>query len=241
MSKDEIKYNNQVWYLKTYESLMIKAQSRCLNKSKLDYYTELHHILPKCLGGDDKRKNLVLLTAREHIIAHMLLSCVFPDNKKLVIAVTAMFLSGGSSDIYYKDKIENRQEAMKRISSRLVAKFREEAAKAKIGVKRTPEQIQHMKEAAARIRHKKLGKKQPRETVEKRRQKLLERLKKEDAKERQKYASNKGKKFSEEHRRRISESLKKIKHNKASEETKMKMSKSHYEQIKSIQENTVFK
>lgn len=37
-----------------------------------DYY-EIHHILPKCLGGDNSDGNLVKLTAREHFIAHWLL------------------------------------------------------------------------------------------------------------------------------------------------------------------------
>jgi hypothetical protein len=36
-------------------------------------YSETHHILPKCLGGKDKN-NLVKLTAKEHYIAHALLT-----------------------------------------------------------------------------------------------------------------------------------------------------------------------
>lgn len=37
-------------------------------------YTETHHILPRCLGGDNSKDNLVKLTAREHFIAHLLLT-----------------------------------------------------------------------------------------------------------------------------------------------------------------------
>jgi hypothetical protein len=37
-------------------------------------YTEVHHIIPKCLGGSDDISNLVKLTAREHYIAHILLA-----------------------------------------------------------------------------------------------------------------------------------------------------------------------
>lgn len=36
-------------------------------------YTERHHIIPKCMGGDDSMENLISLTAREHFIAHWLL------------------------------------------------------------------------------------------------------------------------------------------------------------------------
>lgn len=37
-------------------------------------YMERHHIIPKCLGGDDSQGNLVLLTAREHYLCHWLLA-----------------------------------------------------------------------------------------------------------------------------------------------------------------------
>jgi hypothetical protein len=36
-------------------------------------YTEKHHILPRCMGGDDTAENVIRLTAREHYIAHLLL------------------------------------------------------------------------------------------------------------------------------------------------------------------------
>ena len=56
-------------YSKWYESLIHKAQLRGLIKG----YKETHHIIPRCFGGDDSKKNLVQLTAREHYIAHALL------------------------------------------------------------------------------------------------------------------------------------------------------------------------
>lgn len=56
-------------YSKWYESLMHKAQLRGL----VNGYKETHHIIPRCFGGDDSKKNLVHLTAREHYIAHALL------------------------------------------------------------------------------------------------------------------------------------------------------------------------
>jgi hypothetical protein len=41
---------------------------------------EIHHIVPKCIGGCDSDFNLVKLTYREHFIAHKLLCKVFPDD-----------------------------------------------------------------------------------------------------------------------------------------------------------------
>lgn len=40
-------------------------------------YKENHHILPKCLGGNNKKQNLVYLTGREHWVAHLLLHKIY--------------------------------------------------------------------------------------------------------------------------------------------------------------------
>lgn len=52
------------WYIK-----LTSKQDR-----KLECYTEKHHIIPRSLGGKDTKENLVGLTAREHFIAHLLLT-----------------------------------------------------------------------------------------------------------------------------------------------------------------------
>lgn len=36
-------------------------------------FTETHHIIPTCCGGNNSKSNLVILTMREHFIAHLLL------------------------------------------------------------------------------------------------------------------------------------------------------------------------
>lgn len=41
---------------------------------ELSCYTEKHHIVPRSLGGSNDKDNLVILTAREHFIAHLLLT-----------------------------------------------------------------------------------------------------------------------------------------------------------------------
>lgn len=60
-------------YKLIYEKLINRGLKRGHNKKKLGYYTESHHIIPKCMGGSDDENNLVLLTAREHLIAHVIL------------------------------------------------------------------------------------------------------------------------------------------------------------------------
>ena len=55
-------------YKKIYENLM----SRAKNRSILQGYTEKHHIVPVCIGGDNDKENIVKLTPEEHYLAHQL-------------------------------------------------------------------------------------------------------------------------------------------------------------------------
>jgi hypothetical protein len=57
-------------YTSTYYSIIANAQLRDLPSNT---YTEKHHIIPKSLGGNNSKYNLVRLTAREHFICHRLL------------------------------------------------------------------------------------------------------------------------------------------------------------------------
>ena len=53
-------------------------------------YTERHHIIPKCMGGDNSEDNLVDLPAKAHYIAHLLLTKMYPENKSLMYAFSCM-------------------------------------------------------------------------------------------------------------------------------------------------------
>lgn len=74
---NELSDKNLWWFKKTYNSLIEKCKTRGLDKKKLNYYTEKHHIIPKCIGGLDDDSNYVLFTYREHVIAHMLLARIY--------------------------------------------------------------------------------------------------------------------------------------------------------------------
>ena len=60
--KSQLQYNR---YLKFVENL--KSQV-------IDGYFELHHIVPKSLGGSNDKSNLIKLTARQHYVAHWMLA-----------------------------------------------------------------------------------------------------------------------------------------------------------------------
>ena len=57
-------------YQKIYNQLIEKAQNRILPWNK---YKEVHHILPRSMGGSNDIINLISLTAKEHFLAHLLL------------------------------------------------------------------------------------------------------------------------------------------------------------------------
>lgn len=156
---DSIKYRNRVWYLKTYESLVKKAMIRGLDRTKLDYYTEKHHILPKCQGGKDEDSNYVLLTAREHIIAHMLLAKMWPDNSKLSFAVSRMLVTK-EPDKENKDyeTIKSRYDATKKFSTRFLADLKENFAnairKTNTGRRKSPETLEKLKKSLKEFNNK---------------------------------------------------------------------------------------
>lgn len=64
---------------------------RSMNRKKnCGVYYEKHHIIPCCLGGKNNKDNLVLLTAKEHFIAHRILYKMYPDDKNIALAFWGM-------------------------------------------------------------------------------------------------------------------------------------------------------
>ena len=72
-------------YKKIHDTIIKHAKNRINNG-----YVEKHHIIPKCLGGTNKKDNLVKLTAKEHFLIHKLLTFIYPDNNSLIYAYWAM-------------------------------------------------------------------------------------------------------------------------------------------------------
>jgi hypothetical protein len=73
-------------YKKHYDDLILRAKSRAL----IEGYSEKHHIIPKCMGGDNSEDNLVILRPEEHYVAHQLLVKIYPNEYKLVYALHIM-------------------------------------------------------------------------------------------------------------------------------------------------------
>lgn len=134
-------------YQNTYNALVEKAKARGLDKSQHEGYFEIHHIIPRCLGGSDEKDNLVMFTGREHFISHMLLWKAYPEEVSLMRA--AMLMSS-----FWRDSFGG---VGVRTSSRLYEVLREEYAVAVsqqvsgennpfFGKKHTEDSIQKMKD-----------------------------------------------------------------------------------------------
>lgn len=76
-------------YQLVYDRIMARAVFRYIPG-----YKEKHHIVPKCLGGSDDKKNIVKLTPREHFIAHQLLVKIHPNVTGLWYGVFMMSKKG---------------------------------------------------------------------------------------------------------------------------------------------------
>lgn len=96
-------------YVKLYDDLIA---SRKIRNETLEY-TEIHHIIPKCLGGTDGADNLVVLTFREHYLAHWLLTKIYFSNERIFWAFSLMDgrLSPLSSRVLTSKQFERCKQA----------------------------------------------------------------------------------------------------------------------------------
>ena len=69
-------------YKKQYKQLVnTRVSLRGHTKPEDGEYYERHHIVPRSFGGSDEPENLVVLTAKEHLIAHHLLYKIYGAGK----------------------------------------------------------------------------------------------------------------------------------------------------------------
>jgi hypothetical protein len=159
-------------YKKIYDNLM---ESRLLLKEeriklrKQGEYFEAHHIIPKCMGGQGKatgyknliHPNIVVLTAREHYIAHALLFLIYRTRELMYSFHFFCTIRKGKNYTY---KVSSRMyEFLKQERSRLGVsqETREKIGQANSGKKRSQEQKERYKQM-------RIGKKMSPESVAKR-------------------------------------------------------------------------
>jgi len=110
-------------YTRWYYAIIDKAKSRITEE-----YTERHHIIPRSLGGKDRKSNMVRLTVREHYIVHHILIKMLEKGDARNKMITAFFFMSHSREQIkltarqygYLKKIysEAQSEISKEVSSR---------------------------------------------------------------------------------------------------------------------------
>lgn len=111
-------------YSKLYNKITTNAKQRIIGG-----YTELHHIVPQSLGGNNEKENLVNLTAREHFICHWLLIKMTEgeDRSKMLYALNGMkaenryqqrYHTKITARVYEKYRIEHAENHSKRMKGR---------------------------------------------------------------------------------------------------------------------------
>jgi len=138
-------------YAIIYNSIISNAQSQARVKGQGVYY-EKHHILPKSLGGSNAIDNLVLLTAKEHFVAHHLLAKI--HGGKMWYAFNLMCHAKSSPgqernytvtpNQYNEAKTHQRELLSKRMTGKNNPMF---------GISRTPKQIEKHRESLRGFRH----------------------------------------------------------------------------------------
>ena len=115
-------------YARIYFSIIDNAKQR-----KIDSYTEVHHILPKSLGGSNSKDNLVNLTAREHYICHLLLTKMVESTFKNKMVYALWMMIRGNSKQKRNFKINSK------IYSKLKTEYAESVRNSKLGKKLSEE------------------------------------------------------------------------------------------------------
>lgn len=85
-------------------------------------YCERHHIIPRCMNGDDSDDNLIDLYAREHYEAHKLLAEENPDNEKILFAWWSMSIKSPHTNDRYQltaDEYEAAKIALSNAQSKI--------------------------------------------------------------------------------------------------------------------------
>jgi hypothetical protein len=185
-------------YTEWYQKLITKRQSLEVNG-----YGELHHIIPKSLGGSNAKSNLVRLTAREHFVAHRLLVRMTSGNAKRKMCFALMRTTSSKTHIPNSRTLELVRELY---ANQLRGVPRSEETKRKISEKLKG--IPLSEEVKAKISLGCKGLSKTESFKEKARERMTDPIR--DAGRREKIrASLRGRKLSDETKQKISETRRK--------------------------------
>lgn len=194
-----------------------------MNKARqrgfVDGYSEMHHIVPRSLEGSDKNDNLVLLLAREHFIAHMLLTKMTSGSDQIKMAYAANIMMSAAR------QYQHRYMPVSKIHAMLREQFSKVHSDSQSGKKLTDE---HKKKISEGLK----GRKDSESTVQKRANSNRGKKRTEEQRKKMSEAQKSSKRTlwtdaqKEEYKNRISELRKGCKSYIRTEEHKKKTSES---------------
>jgi hypothetical protein len=124
-----------------------------LRGQSVDGYAEVHHIVPRSLGGSDDADNLIQLTARQHYIAHWMLARALGGSAARAFFMMSNF--GKYGQVNSTTYQIARQEYALLVGDQMRGKVmppvsddtREKQRQAKLGRKLSPEHIEKVRRA----------------------------------------------------------------------------------------------
>lgn len=117
-------------------------------------YGEIHHIIPRSLGGGDENDNLIKLTAREHFICHALLSEMYEFESYEWYKMNHAFMMMKSESVNHQRYINSRlYEIKKKDFSKVMSYNQSGKRNSQYGVSKSEETKNKIKESI----HKTLG------------------------------------------------------------------------------------
>jgi len=109
-------------YKQRYDNFIKRIRS--IEPRNLSGYTETHHIQPKCLHGLDSTDNLIVLSLREHYLAHWLLWRAYPNYLALASAFLQMDCKNPKTDKGFQGRITSRTyEQLKTQTYKMLGEF----------------------------------------------------------------------------------------------------------------------
>lgn len=112
-----------------------------------DVYVEKHHIIPRSLNGNNKKENLVKLTAREHFICHLLLTKMVRGNaqRKMIYAFTCMTRSNNNQLRYINSRLYNAVRKRRTVSEETKKKISEKHIGMKQSASTIEKRVSHLR------------------------------------------------------------------------------------------------
>lgn len=204
-------------YQSVYNQLIQKRKDHPATREEYGY-VERHHIIPRSEGGTNDSSNLINLTAREHYVAHLLLTKIYDDAKMLYAYVMMSKCRSCSKNKDFKIN-SHLYESLKRLRNKMSC-----------GDGNSMYGRHHSEETKEKMRQKALGKHHSLET----RKKISESHKGKSC------YWNKGRTVSAETRKKMSEA-RKGKHFSEEQKQKMSRSKRKYSVLQCTRDGKVIK